>query len=152
MPTNWLRPFLDEFAASLRTLSKTKTGALIIVHGSDLDLPSKRFKNAVAVSADFTAPLLESIFCTSSPLHDGALVLSVSKGVVKISAAKVLIRMKAGVRRAKKAANTSTGTRHLAASVYSRKVPNVAVLTVSESTGLVSLARHGKLEELALDK
>ena len=65
--------FLDQLANSTYRLAEKRIGALIVIqHEDSLD----EFANkAVILNANFSTELLESIFATTTPLHDGACII-----------------------------------------------------------------------------
>ena len=65
--------FLDQLASSVYHLSDKKTGALIALENED-SLDEFALK-AVILNANFSSELLESIFATTTPLHDGAIII-----------------------------------------------------------------------------
>lgn len=77
--------FLESISQSIYRLSERKIGALVVLENQDSleDLAKK----AVMVNAEFSPELLESIFITSSPLHDGAVII---RGTTILSAATIL--------------------------------------------------------------
>lgn len=124
--------FLDTIAQSVYRLSERRVGALILLENQDsLD----EFANkAVILNAEFTPELLESIFITTTPLHDGAVII---RGTTILSAATILPLADDSTQLAK-----SMGTRHRAGLGISQ-VTDALIIVVSEETGKVSIARDG---------
>jgi diadenylate cyclase len=92
--------------------------------------------SAVQMNALFSSELLESIFMTTTPLHDGAVVV---RGLHIVAAGTILPLAHETAQLAK-----SMGTRHRAALGASQKT-DALIIVVSEETGKVSIARDGIL-------
>jgi diadenylate cyclase len=124
--------FLEGFAQSVYRLSEKRIGALIVLENQDSleDLANK----AVLINAQFSPELLESIFTTTTPLHDGAVII---RGTSLLSAATILPLADDSSNLAK-----SMGTRHRAALGISQ-LTDALVVVASEETGKVSIARDG---------
>lgn len=89
---------------------------------------------AVILNANFSPELLESIFITTTPLHDGAVII---RGTTILSAATILPLADDSTQLAK-----SMGTRHRAGLGISQ-ITDALIIVVSEETGKVSIARDG---------
>lgn len=124
--------FLDSLAQSVYRMSEKHTGALILLENQvSLD----EFANkAVILNAQFSQELLESIFITTTPLHDGAVII---RGTSIVSAATILPLADDSTQVAK-----SMGTRHRAGLGISQ-ITDALIIVVSEETGKVSIARDG---------
>lgn len=124
--------FLDSIAQSIYRMSERRIGALIVLENQDSleDLANK----AVLTQANFSPELLESIFITTTPLHDGAVII---RGTTILSAATILPLADDSTHLAK-----SMGTRHRAGLGISQ-ITDALVIVVSEETGKVSIARDG---------
>ncbi len=124
--------FLDHIAQSVYRLAERRIGAIIVLENQDnLD----EFANkAVMVRAQFSSELLESIFITTTPLHDGAVII---RGTTVLSAATILPLADDSSQLSK-----SMGTRHRAGLGISQ-VSDALVIVISEETGKVSIARDG---------
>ncbi|PCI78732.1 TIGR00159 family protein [Candidatus Aerophobetes bacterium] len=123
--------FLDQLSSSVYRLADKKTGALIAIENED-SLEEFSLK-AIILNANFSSELLESIFTTTTPLHDGAVIIR----DLTIVAASVILPLAEDVRIAK-----SLGTRHRAAVGVSR-LTDALLIVVSEELGKVSIARDG---------
>ena len=65
--------FLDSLASSVYKMSEKRVGGLILIENQD---SLEEFANrAVLLHAKFSPELLESIFVTTTPLHDGAIII-----------------------------------------------------------------------------
>lgn len=124
--------FLDAITQSIYRMSDRRIGALVLLENQDsLD----EFANkAVLLNAEFTPELLESIFVTTTPLHDGAVII---RGTTILSAATILPLADDSTQLSK-----SMGTRHRAGLGISQ-VTDALIIVVSEETGKVSIARDG---------
>lgn len=124
--------FLESISQSIYRLSERRIGALVVLENQDSleDLANK----AVVLNAQFSPELLESIFITTTPLHDGAVII---RGTTILSAATILPLADDSTHLSK-----SMGTRHRAGLGISQ-VTDALVVVVSEETGKVSIARDG---------
>ena len=124
--------FLDSVASTVYKLSEKRIGALIVLENQDSleELANK----SVVINSIFSPELLESIFTTSTPLHDGAVVI---RGTTILSAATILPLADDSVGLSK-----SMGTRHRAGLGISQ-ISDSLVIVISEENGKVSLARDG---------
>jgi len=124
--------FLDTLSQSIYRLSDRRVGALIVLENQDsLDEYANK---AVLLNSQFSPELLESIFMTTTPLHDGAVTI---RGTVILSAATILPLADDSSQISK-----SMGTRHRAGLGISQ-ITDALVIVVSEETGKVSIARDG---------
>lgn len=124
--------FLDALAQSIYRLADRRIGALVVLENQDaLDEYAQK---AVMLNATFSSELLESIFSTTTPLHDGAVII---RGSTILSAATILPLADESSQLSK-----SMGTRHRAGLGMSQ-VSDSLIIVVSEETGRVSVARDG---------
>ncbi|PFJ08961.1 hypothetical protein COD67_22990 [Bacillus cereus] len=137
----YLSPFTDCYIAlttAMQHLAEKKHGALIAIERQDaLD---SFIQSGTPLTAQLTAPLLESIFYPGNPLHDGAVLIKENH---IISAANIL-PLSQHVTPERK-----LGTRHRAAIGLS-EVCDALVLVVSEETGRTSFALDGTLYTISL--
>lgn len=124
--------FLDQLASSVYRLADKKIGAIIALENED-SLDEFALK-AVMLNANFSSELLESIFTTTTPLHDGAVIIR-DLTVVAASAILPLADDSSQIAR-------SMGTRHRAGLGVSQ-LTDALLIVVSEETGKVSIARDG---------
>jgi len=124
---------VEEIVNAASALSQMRTGALIVIERST-GLRS-HIEHGVPIGAAVTSPLLRAIFQKTSPLHDGAVMIS--EGVIA-SAVSFLPLIKS------RDLDISYGSRHRAAMGITEDTDAVAVL-VSEETGAIHLAINGKL-------
>jgi diadenylate cyclase len=123
----------DEIATAAAWLSARRIGALIVIEQDDglaEIVESGRF-----LDSKVSPELLETIFMSGSPLHDGAVIVSGDT----IMAAGCLLPLSQNP-----SVSLSLGTRHRAAIGMSED-SDAVVLVVSEEDGTISLARGGVL-------
>ncbi len=124
--------FLDQLATSIYRLADKKIGALVVLENEN---PLDQFAlKAVMFDGRFSSELLESIFSTTTPLHDGAVIIK----NLTIVAASVILPLAADTSQIAK----SMGTRHRAALGVSQ-LTDALIIVVSEETGKISIARDG---------
>lgn len=124
--------FLDAITQSIYRMSERRIGALVLLENQDsLDEYANK---AVILNAQFSPELLESIFVTTTPLHDGAVII---RSTTILSAATVLPLADDSTQLSK-----SMGTRHRAGLGISQ-LTDALIIVVSEETGKVSIARDG---------
>ena len=126
----------DTLVESVFKMAGSKTGALIVIKAKE---PLTRHLNGgIPLNGQFSAPLLFSIFDSSTPGHDGAVVIEGNQ--IKQFAAHLPISQ-----------NTNSvagrGTRHSAALGLSER-SDALTIVVSEERGVVSIAESGKLKEM----
>lgn len=119
---------IDNVCTSVRELSATKTGALIVI-GRTTKLEDVT-STGVKINADVNSYLLRNLFFNKAPLHDGAVVIEDGK----ITYAGCILPM---TRR--KDFEGDLGTRHKAAIGLS-EISDAIIVIVSEETGIISVA------------
>jgi len=124
--------FLDGITHSVYRLAERRIGAIVVIENQDNldDFANK----AVRLDAEFTPELLESVFSTTTPLHDGGVII---RGTTIISAATILPLADESAQ-----ISRSMGTRHRAGLGISQ-ITDALVIVVSEETGKVAIARDG---------
>lgn len=124
---------VDELVKSAKSLSATKTGALMVIERKmGLNDVSD---TGIKLDAMITAELVGNIFFVNTPLHDGAAIIRGKR----IYAAGCLLPLTE-----KQGLSKELGTRHRAAIGISEQC-DALVLVVSEETGTISIAENGKL-------
>jgi diadenylate cyclase len=124
--------FLESISQSIYRLSERRIGAIVVLENQD-SLEEFAHK-AVILNANFSPELLESIFITTTPLHDGAVII---RGTTILSAATILPLADDSSQLSK-----SMGTRHRAG-LGTSQLTDALIIVVSEETGKVSIARDG---------
>ena len=126
-----LRNTIAEIIRSVQTMSKKNIGALIVI--SPAHIESQILESGTTLNAVVSAPLIESIFNTKSPMHDGAVVIRSNL----ILAAGCFLTLSQNMNLPQ-----DLGTRHRAALGVSEN-NDVLSLIVSEQTGIISICRNG---------
>ncbi len=126
---------IKELVESVKYLTKTKTGALIVLQ-NELS-PSAYSEVGTKLNADVSAELILTVFHPNTPLHDGAMVIKDKK----ILSAGVLLPLTENPKLSWK-----YGTRHRAA-IGLTEITDSACLVVSEETGDVSICMDGTLKK-----
>ena len=123
---------VDNIVTAVRLLSADQTGALISIEKSH---PLDDFiATGTRLNSDVTAELLTSIFVTSTPLHDGAVII---QGDKIACASAYFPPTTADI-------PSRYGSRHRAAIGIS-EITDAITIVVSEETGNVSIAESCKL-------
>lgn len=124
--------FLDQLSNSVYRMAEKRIGALIVLENEDsLDEFAQK---SVLVNAQFSPELIETIFATNTPLHDGAVIL---RDRTLLASSVILPLADDSSQLAK-----SMGTRHRAGLGLSHTT-DALVIVVSEESGKVSIAREG---------
>ena len=127
---------IDQVVEAASQLSVTRTGA-IIVFERNIGLTDTT-RSAVSLDARVDSLLLQSIFYPNSPLHDCAVVIGKNNRIVAAHAVLPLAEEDFFMN------GKRLGTRHRAAAGISQETDAVAVV-VSEETGMISIAKKGRL-------
>lgn len=122
-----------EIVTAARNMSKTKTGALIVIERETKlgDVIS----TGTLIDAEVSAALLENIFFPNTPLHDGAVIIRGDR----IYTAGCFLPLTSNSN-----LSQELGTRHRAALGIS-EASDALVIVVSEETGKISIALNGSL-------
>ncbi len=124
---------VTEIVRAMGDMARKRIGALIVVERNtglgDI------IESGTVVDAEISAPLIENIFEPNTPLHDGAMIV---RGL-RINAAACILPLSENP-----TINRDLGTRHRAAIGITESTDAVALI-VSEETGIISMAREGKL-------
>lgn len=123
----------EEIVHCMTNLSKRRVGALVVIQNktglNDI------IATGTTLDAEVSSALLENIFEPNTPLHDGAVVMR--EGRIVAAACFLPLSENYSISR-------ELGTRHRAAIGIS-ETTDATVLVVSEETGVISVAREGKL-------
>ena len=130
------RETIDQVVEAAAQLSITRTGA-IIVFERNIGLGDTT-RSAVSLDARVDSLLLQSIFYPNSPLHDCAVVIGKNNRIIAAHAVLPLAEEDFFMN------GKRLGTRHRAAAGISQETDAVAVV-VSEETGMISIAKKGRL-------
>lgn len=127
------KTIIDELVTAMTNLARRRVGALVVIEQrtglNDVIATGTR------LDAEISAPLIENIFEPNTPLHDGAMII---RGYRIVAAATILTLSDDS------SISRDLGTRHRAALGIS-ETTDAVTLIVSEETGIISLARGGKL-------
>ena len=124
-----------ELTETVKYLSKTKTGGLIVMQTGDNQASLSEI--GTKINAKISSELLLTIFYPGTPLHDGAVVIQddliLSAGVVLPTTKDPQLSWR-------------YGTRHRAA-IGITEISDCYSVVVSEETGDISIAYDGKLKK-----
>jgi len=128
---------IDVIVSSAARLAERKHGAIIVMQRHDrLD---EYVQTGVIVDARVTPEILLQTFFPNTPLHDGAVIISVTK---LVAAACVLPLSASGV--LTNTPDRPMGLRHRAALGLS-EVSDAIIVVVSEETGSISMMHGGRM-------
>jgi diadenylate cyclase len=123
----------NAITAAVSWLAERRIGALIVIEQS---IGLQEFVDTGrALYSEVSPELIESIFMTGSPLHDGAVII---KGE-RLLAAACLLPLSSNP-----AVSLTLGTRHRAG-IGLTEDNDAVVVIVSEEDGTISIARNGEL-------
>ena len=122
-----------EITNCLLSLSRRRVGALIVFE-QRIGLKDV-IETGTRLDSHISSALLENIFEPNTPLHDGAVVIRGNK----IMAAACFLTLSEG-----KSISRELGTRHRAA-LGITETTDAITLIVSEETGVISMAKEGRL-------
>ncbi|MBO5773495.1 MAG: diadenylate cyclase [Clostridia bacterium] len=127
------RKAVDEIIKACQSMSKTRTGALIVI--APTSIATHVLETGVALEALVSSTLLEAIFNTQTNFHDGAVIVKGNK----VLAAGCFLPLSQSQTVAK-----NLGTRHRAGIGITEETDMLTII-VSEETGIISIAKHGEL-------
>lgn len=125
---------VEELVVAATMLSAKKTGAIIVIERS-IGLRNY-IEGGILLDAKLTYDLLVSIFQSTSPLHDGAVIVQGDRA----AAAACFLPLTINPRLSRE-----LGSRHRAAIGVTEENDSVAIV-VSEETGRISLVEDGDLD------
>lgn len=125
---------IDAVCESCEELSKTKTGALIVIERQTR--LGEQIESGTMVNAVPSKELFGNIFYPNTPLHDGAVIIR--DGIIRAAACFLPKPQK------EELINKKLGSRHRAAIGMSEN-SDAIVIVVSEETGQISIANNGVL-------
>lgn len=128
-----LRDTTTEILTACQNMAKQDIGAIIVIAGP-AQFPNSILETGTNLGAVLSAGLLESIFNTKSPLHDGAVIVKGNR----ILAAGCFLPL------TQKNISKDMGTRHRAA-VGITEETDVLSIVISEETGIISSVRDGDI-------
>lgn len=128
---------INEIVKALQNMSKNDIGAILVF--SNTKIPTSIIDSGVKLDSDISSALIESIFFPKTPLHDGAIIIQNDK----ILAAGCFLPLSQEGDLPKE-----LGTRHRAG-IGVTEMLNVTAIIVSEETGIISIAKGGKITRYA---
>ncbi|MFH1912743.1 MAG: diadenylate cyclase CdaA [Pseudomonadota bacterium] len=124
---------LDNLIQAAKNMASTSTGAIIVI---EKNMPlGDIVERGIELDAKVNKELLETIFATDTPLHDGAVIIRRDRVV----AAACILPLSSKLR-----GQPMYGTRHRAALGISEE-SDAVVVVISEERGEVSVAMNGRL-------
>ncbi len=128
------RKMIADLCSAVCDMAKEKTGALIVLERTTKlgDVAG----TGTPLNAEISSSLLQTIFYDKAPLHDGAVIIR--EGKIAAAGCFLPLTEQSNISR-------ELGTRHRAALGMSEN-SDAIVLVVSEETGVISIARAGKLK------
>ncbi len=135
IPTTQSDSVIDRIVDAVKELSQNRTGALVLMETNGSLSEEDFVSPGVNLNAEVSKELLQTIFQTTTLLHDGAVLISGSR----IIAAAVILPL------SERSASRQLGTRHRAAMGITERVDKCLCIVVSEETGSISLAEKGTL-------
>ena len=124
---------VTEIVRAMTDMSRKRIGALIVIER--VTGLGDVIETGTRVDAEISAPLIENIFEPNTPLHDGAMIIRNRR----INAAACILPLSEDP-----SISRDLGTRHRAA-IGITETTDAVSLIVSEETGIISMAREGKL-------
>ena len=124
---------VNEIVRAMNDMARKKIGALIVIE-RQTGLGDV-IETGTYVDAEISAPLIENIFEPNTPLHDGAMIIRNRR----INAAACILPLSQDP-----TISRDLGTRHRAA-IGITEATDAVSLIVSEETGIISMAREGRL-------
>jgi diadenylate cyclase len=125
---------IEELVVATNMLSAQRIGAIIAI---ERQIGLRNYiEGGIPLDAVLTYDLIVSIFQTSSPLHDGAVIVQDDR----IAAAACFLPLTVNPKLAKE-----LGSRHRAAIGLTEENDSIAIV-VSEETGIVSIVSDGQIE------
>ncbi|MCL2556669.1 MAG: diadenylate cyclase [Firmicutes bacterium] len=131
VPDEELKSTIDEIVRAAQNMSKKDVGALMII--APHDVPQNILDSGTKLDAVLSSALLESVFHSKSPLHDGAVFIRGNR----IVASGCFLPLTQSIELDKE-----LGTRHRAA-IGVTETNNMLAIIVSEETGIISVAMGG---------
>ncbi len=127
-----------EIIKALQNMSKNDVGAILVL--STGSFPTQILDSGVRLDSDISSELIESVFFPKTPLHDGAMIISGTK----ITAAGCFLPLSQNIENIPK----DLGTRHRAGIGVTETIDVMSII-VSEESGVISIARAGKITRYA---
>lgn len=136
--TKKVQKCISEIIKALQNMAKNDIGAIIVLASSSV--PAQILDSGVMIDSDISRELIESVFFPKTPLHDGAMIISGTR----IVAAGCFLPLSQQIENIPK----DLGTRHRAGIGVTETLDFVSII-VSEETGIISIAKAGKITRYA---
>jgi uncharacterized protein (TIGR00159 family) len=127
---------IEKLHEAVQGLSQNRTGALILIETGEPIEEHEFSVSGVSLNASLSKELLQTIFQTSTLLHDGAVWVREER----IIAAGVILPI------SDRHASREIGTRHRAAMGITERISTCFCIVVSEETGSIAIADQGSLD------
>jgi uncharacterized protein (TIGR00159 family) len=127
---------IERIVDAVKELSQQRIGALMILETNEMMDERDFAVPGVKLDAELSKELIQTIFQTTTLLHDGAVFIRGDRVV----AAGVILPL------SDRTASRQLGTRHRAAMGITERANNCLCIVVSEETGSISLAESGVLD------
>ena len=124
---------INEIMRAVVTMAKNKTGALIVLE-RETGI-NDYIETGVSLDSVISGEFMINIFIPNSPLHDGAVIIRGDR----VAAAGCFLPLTENPNLGKE-----LGTRHRAA-IGITEISDAVAIVVSEETGIISLAREGRI-------
>jgi diadenylate cyclase len=125
---------LEELSVAATVLADRRTGAIMVI---ERVIGLRNYiESGIPLEATVTHDLIVSIFQTTSPLHDGAIIVQENR----IAAAACFLPLTVNPQLSRE-----LGTRHRAAIGLTEETDAIAIV-VSEESGQISIALEGRIE------
>lgn len=128
----------NEIIKALQNMSKNDVGAILVL--SSGNVPGQILNSGVKLDSDISSELIESVFFPKTPLHDGAMIINGTR----IVAAGCFLPLSQNIENIPK----DLGTRHRAGLGVTETIDVMSII-VSEESGIISIARAGKMTRYA---
>ncbi len=124
---------INEIVRAVLTMAKNKTGALIVLE-RETGI-NDYIETGVSLDSVISGEFIINVFVPNSPLHDGAVIIRGDR----VAAAGCFLPLTENPNLGKE-----LGTRHRAA-IGITEISDAVAIVVSEETGIISLAREGRI-------
>lgn len=128
-----LQKTVKEIVKACQNMSKNRCGALIVI--APTSVSHHTLDTGVELNALVSYQLIESIFNTKSPFHDGAIIVKDNR----ILAAGCFLPLSQN-----QSLDKNLGTRHRAGIGITEET-DMLTIVVSEENGIISIAKNGEL-------
>lgn len=129
-----LRYATGEIVKACQNMAKNDIGALIVVCPTIIS--TNVLDTGIRLNCILSAPILESVFNTHAPLHDGAVI--VKNNMILAAGCFLPLSQNPSI-------SKDLGTRHRAA-IGITEESDVLTIVVSEETGIISIVQNGDIK------